>query len=171
MKKLFPKLSLTLVLFVFTTICYAQEQIAAIVTQDGKLSFRVTESNVYVEISQSGKLIQFGTLAKGNVSYNAQDRINQIGTSTIVYDIHNRVERIGIITISYNLQEQVSKVGTTSISYLWDKINKIGNKSVSYNIDNKVDRIGTSTIYYNFSGKIDRITNSENIILITSLEN
>lgn len=166
MKKLIPKLLLASLLIATTTISNAQDRLTAMVSQDGYLSFRMTLSEFYVHISQSGKITEFGALASGNISYDVNGRVDRIGTTNVSYDVYDRVDRIGSTNISYNVSGRVDRIGSTNISYsVRDKIDRIGSKNVSYNVYDKVDRIGSSNISYNVYGKVDRISDSEGFII------
>src|SRR6476661_6207268 len=95
MRKLIPKLLLAILFIATTTISNAQDGLAAMVSQDGYLSFRITLSDFYVHISQSGKITEFGALASGNISYDVNGRVDRIGSTNVSYDVYDRVDRIG----------------------------------------------------------------------------
>jgi hypothetical protein len=166
MKKLLPKILLAVALIAMTTVASAQDRLVAMLSQDGNLSFRLTLSDFYIHVSQTGKITEFGALASGSISYDVNGRIDKIGSTNISYDVYDRIDRIGSTNISYNVYERVDRIGSTNISYsVKDKIDRIGSKSVSYNVYDKVDRIGSSSISYNVYNKVDRINDSEGFII------
>jgi hypothetical protein len=166
MIKILPKLLLAVLFIPMTTISNAQDRIVAMVSQDGNLSFRVTVSEFYVQISQSGKITEYGALATGNISYDVNGRVDKIGSTNVSYDVYDRMEKIGSTNISYNVYGRVDQIGSTNISYsVNDKIDRIGSKNVSYSVYDKVDRIGFSNISYNVYGKVERISDSEGFII------
>lgn len=163
------KLLFTISLLTATIISNAQDRITAVISQDGSINFRITLSEFYIQVSQSGRITEFGAMASGNISYDVNGRVDRIGTINVSNNLDGRIDRIGSTNISYNINGRVDRIGSTSISYsIRDRIDRIGSKSVSYNINDKVDRIGSSGISYNVHGKVDRISDSDGSIIFRS---
>lgn len=163
-------LILIISLFLFLTLCIStvngQNSFNAFITQDGKLSFRVTKSGFYLYTSQKGKITGYGTLGSGKISYDFNGRVDKIGTLDISYDFSGRIDKIGTTNISYDFSGRVDKIGTTSISYNFNgNVDKIGGQSISYNFSGKVEKIGAATISYNFSNQVDKIYDDEGFVV------
>jgi len=170
--KLPAKLFFTCLFIISSFVSTAQDRLLAFLSQDGNLTFRITLEDFYFQISQSGKITEFGTLTSGNISYNVSGRVDRIGTTNISYNVSDKVDRVGTTNISYNVSGAVDRIGTTNISYnVSDKIDRIGTTNISYNVYNKVDRIGTSNISYNVYSKVDRISDSDGLIVFRNKTN
>lgn len=164
--KILPKLFVATLFIASINTTNAQDKYMAIVSQPGTLSFRITISDFYLYVSQSGKITGYGSFVNGNISYNVYGKVSQIGSTSISYDVYGRINRIGSSNISYDVYERVNNIGSISISYnVYEKISVFSNDNVSYNVYDKVDRIGSASISYDGSGNVNRITDNEGFII------
>ena len=111
--------------------------------QDFSPAFSITKSGISLLLSQKGTIITYVINGQGTLSYDAQQRIEQV----------NNLE------VSYDLQGRLSKVGNAEISYdSHSRMNKIGDDAIDYDLSGRVRKIGTTEISYHFvTGNIDRI--------------
>jgi len=162
-----------LVILVFVILLslksYTQTNSSVFVSQEGLVSFKLTKDDFYLYISQNGKITGYGTFGNGNIEYDYNNRVIQIGNIKISYDTRGRLGAFGNTIVHYDFnQNRVDKVGNLEIHYDFyqNRIDKFANLSIHYGFyDNKVDKIGNATIKYNNQGFVEKIDDYDEIVI------
>jgi hypothetical protein len=163
------KLAVIILTFLISLKSYSQTNATVFVSQDGFVSFKLTKESFYLYISQSGDITGYGAFGNGDIKYDYNSRVIQIGTTKISYDFKGRPNAIGNTSIHYDFyQDRVDKIGSIDIHYDFyqDRIDKFDNLTIHYGFyDNKVDKVGNATIKYNFQGFVEKIDDNDGIIV------
>lgn len=163
------KLAVIALTFLLSLKGYSQTNSSVFLSQDGFVSFKLTTEGFYLYISQTGHITGYGAFGNGNIEYDYNNRVIQIGSTKISYDSQGRLDAFGSTVVHYDFyQNRIDKVGNLEIHYDFyqNRIDKFDNLSIHYGFyDNKVDKIGNATIKYNNQGFVELINDTDEIVI------
>jgi hypothetical protein len=167
MKRWIYIFSISMVLQFIHLNASAQQLVNVYLNQKGKASYRVAIDNIYVVISDSGKLTEIKTDAYGTIVYNSDKRVNQIGNIRIGFNYQGFVNLIGNTQIRYDYNGRTDRLGNLELRYNYNGLLvTIGGQQIVYNTDNSIDQIGLHRITYNYNKQVQKIDDSKGLIVL-----
>ena len=114
------------------------------VYQNGRFTIRFATDRFYLNISQTGKVVDFEILSNGKITSNASSKIVQVGN----------------IKVDYNADGSIGTIAGVRLAYTYDgKVNRISDINISYNNAGLVDRVADIPIMYNSTKSVEKISN------------
>lgn len=104
----------------------AQQSGTSSLSNEAPLRFKIEKPSFCIYLSPQGKITGYDVKAEGDISYDLEGRVRQIGLVEISYDLYNRIRKIATNEITYDINGRVSGVGNTKISYTFSNISHIG---------------------------------------------
>jgi PPE-repeat protein len=151
----------------FTKSTHAQQLTNVFVSQDGKASYRFAINNIYLVLSEKGKLLEIKTDANGTIVYNVSKRVEQIGDVKIGFNYQGLVNNIGSASVLYDFSGRVDRIGNIAFRYNYNGfISEVGNQKVMYSADNRIDQFDQFRITYNYNKLVQRIDDSKGLIVL-----
>jgi hypothetical protein len=136
------------------------------VNQTGRFSVRFITDQFYLNISQSGKVIDFDILSNGKIITNNNSKILQVGNIKVSYNTDGSVKTIGDFAIAYTYDGKVNRVDNLKISYNNEgNIEKVSDIPVQYIANGKVGKISTYRVGYNVKQMVIGIDDSEGLVV------
>jgi len=146
---------------------YGQQLSNIYLTQKGKAAYRIAINNIYVVLSENGKLTEIKTDAYGTIIYNINKRVDQIGDVKIGFNYQGFVNNIGATPIIYDYNGRIDMIGNLELKYNYNGLLvSIGGQSIIYNLDNTIDRFDRFKINYNYEKQVQQIDNSNGLIIL-----
>jgi len=154
-------------LILFMSSLKAQQLSNVYLNQNGRASYRISLNNIYIVISESGKLKEIKTDAQGTIVYSTSKRVEQIGNTRIGFNYQGWVNTIGPVSVQYDYSGRVDRVGNLAIRYNYNGIvQSIGTQNIVYNADNSMDMFDRYKITYNYNKQVQQVDNSNGLILL-----
>lgn len=162
------KIIIVLVLFFIGIVVINAQQLSnVLLTQTGKAIYKISINNIYIMVSDAGKLTEIKTDNYGTIVYDTDKRVERIGDTKIGFNYKGLVNMIGNTSILYDYSGRVDQVGTLSLKYNYNNLlSFIGNQQIIYNANKIIDQIGTFKIYYNYNAQVQRIDDSKGLIVL-----
>jgi hypothetical protein len=159
---------LIICIMLFQSVFVGAQQLSNVyLNQNGKASYRITLGNIYIVISEAGKLKEIKTDAQGTIVYSTTKRVEQIGNTRIGFNYQGWVNTIGSVSVQYDYSGRVDRVGNLVIRYNYNGIvQSIGNQNITYNADNSMDMFDRYKITYNYNKQVQQVDNSNGLILL-----
>jgi hypothetical protein len=137
------------------------------VSQEGKASYRFSINNIYLVVSEKGKLLEIKTDANGTIVYSVSKRVEQIGDVKIGFNYQGFVNSIGSASVLYDFSGRVDRIGNIPLKYNYNGfISELGNQKVMYSADNRIDQFDQFRITYNYNKLVQRIDDSKGLIVL-----
>ena len=152
---------------VFSVVTQAQQLTNVFISQDGKASYRFAINNIYLVVSEKGKLLEIKTDANGTIIYSVTKRVEQIGDVKIGFNYQGFVNSIGSASILYDFSGRVDRIGNIAIKYNYNGfIAELGNQKIMYSADNRIDQFDQFRIVYNYHKLVQKIDESKGLIVL-----
>lgn len=136
-------------------------------SQNGKASYRIVLNNIYIVLSENGKLTEIKTDTYGTIIYNFNKRVDQIGDMKIGFNYRGFVNMIGSTPIMYDYNGRIERIGNLTFKYNYNNLlASIGEQVIIYNTDYSIDRFDKYKITYNYEKQVKQIDNSNGIIIL-----
>ncbi len=154
--------------FSFTAVVLKAQQLTNVfIHQNGKAAYRFAMNGVYILVNDMGKITEIKTDAFGNIIYDTNKRVEQIGDVKIGFNYQNQVNTIGSISLQYDHAGRVDFIGSVFFKYNYTgTLVSIGNYQIRYNPNGSVDQFGDYKIYYNYNAQVQRIDESKGLLLL-----
>ena len=137
------------------------------INQKGRASYNISIGNIYVVISEKGKITEIKTDANGTIIYSLNKRVEQIGEVRIGFNYQGLVNMIGNASVVYDYSGRVDRIGNLTFRYNYNELlSAVGNQSVVYNPDNTIDQFDKYRILYNYDKQVQKIDDSKGLIVL-----
>lgn len=167
MKKILKLFCWIILLQFFVNDMQAQQLSNIYLTQKGKAAYRIALNNIYIVLSENGKLTEIKTDAYGTIIYNINKRVDQIGDMKIGFNYQGFVNNIGTTPIIYDYNGRIDRIGNLELKYNYNNLLvSIGGQAIIYNADNTIDRFDRFKIIYNYEKQVQQIDNSNGLIIL-----
>lgn len=151
----------------FSQTAKSQQLTNVFVNQDGRASYRFAINNIYLEITDKGKLLEIKTDANGTIVYSVSKRVEQIGDVRIGFNYQGLVNTIGTASVLYDFSGRVDRIGNIAFRYNYNGyLSDLGGQKVMYNADNRIDQFDQYKITYNYNKLVQRIDDSKGLIVL-----
>jgi hypothetical protein len=145
----------------------AQQLSNVYITQNGKAAYRIGLNNIYVMLTDGGKITDIKTDTYGTILYNTNKRVEQIGDVKIGFSYQGLVNMIGNTSVLYDYTGRVDRIGNLTFRYNYNGIMAaVGNQTINYNPNNTIDQFDKFKITYNYTGQVQKIDDSKGLILL-----
>ena len=137
-----------------------------IVNQTGRFAVRFATDQFYLNISQTGKVIDFDIFSNGRIMSNNNSKILQVGNIKVSYNLDGSIKSIGDFTVGYTYDGKVNRVYDIRISYNnAGNMEKVADMPIQYTAANKVEKIATYRVGYNVKQMVIGIDDSEGLVV------
>ncbi len=167
MKQMMQIIFLCIATCFFAQAAYAQQLTNVFVNQDGRASYRFAINNIYLVITEKGKLLEIKTDANGTIVYSVSKRVEQIGDVKIGFNYQGFVNTIGTASVLYDFSGRVDRIGNIAFRYNYNGyLSELGSQKVMYNSINQIDQFDQYKITYNYYKLVQRIDESKGLIVL-----
>jgi hypothetical protein len=167
MKGMIKFIFLLITTCLFATAAKSQQLTNVFVNQDGRASYRFAINNIYLEITDKGKLLEIKTDANGTIVYSISKRVEQIGDVRIGFNYQGLVKTIGTASVLYDFSGRVDRIGNIAFRYNYNGyLSDLGGQKVMYNSDNRIDQFDQFKITYNYNKLVQRIDDRKGLIVL-----
>lgn len=167
MKQMIQFIFLCIATSFISEVAKAQQLTNVFVSQDGKASYRFAINNIYLVITEKGKLLEIKTDANGTIVYSVSKRVEQIGDVRIGFNYQGFVNTIGTASVLYDFSGRVDRIGNIAFRYNYNGLlSDLGGQKVMYNADNRIDQFDQYKITYNYNKLVQRIDDSKGLIVL-----
>lgn len=142
------------------------------VNQFGKFTIHLVTNKFYLNLSQSGRVIDFGILSNGKITSDINSRIIQVGNIKVNYNADGTIASIGGVNIAYTYDGRVNRIGEVNINYsINGAMEKVADMQISYNMNEAVEKIAAYRVGYNSKQMVIGIDDSNGLVVFKPVVN
>ncbi|OIQ95163.1 hypothetical protein GALL_228610 [mine drainage metagenome] len=136
------------------------------VNQFGKFTVHFVTNKFYFNLSQSGRVIDFGILSNGKITSDNNNRIIQVGNIKVNYNTDGTIGSIGGVNIGYTYDDRVNRIGEVNINYsINGAMEKVADMPILYNVDDAVQKIAAYRVGYDSRQMVIGIDDSNGLVV------